>query len=239
MGERGWWLGGLAALLLTAGTGCGHTPTPVAVQAADSYAFRQTLGGIRVAADPFFAADRVRGAFVGGEEFAEKGLLPVQVVIENGSREAVQIHPEGAKLYRPDGRAYAGLPPADAFSLVKLGVGWWAVGAGLVGGAAPAYRNEARQKDIETRGLQEGTVPAGGSLTGFLYFTIAEGTQALAGHRLVLPVRVADGRELVFEIPIAGSHEAPKSSTPVADPRPAPLRPDQPYGGGIIIRSPK
>jgi hypothetical protein len=233
---------GVATLLvLLAVAACGHTPVVVPLQPVEEYAFRQLMGEVRVAADPFFTRERLQPVFTGGEDFAEKGLLPVRVVIENGSAEEVVLALQDARLLRPDGRSYLPLLPYDAFSLIKLGVGWWAVGAGFVGGAAPAYRNEARQKDIDQRALRDGKIPGGGSASGFLYFSIAEATQNLAGHRLVLPLSTAGGRGLPFEIAIAGRREA-GSAPPQAPEGPKgpnlPERQGTPSGGGVIIRSP-
>ena len=235
-------LGALAALLGALGTGCGHTSVPIPVEPMDRYAFRQTLGGVRVAADPYFTVDRLRATFTGGEDFPEKGLLPVHLIVENRSPDTVRMDADGARLLRPDGRTHESLRPYDAFSLIKLGVGWWAIGGGVLGGGARAYQNDARQKDIEGRAVREKAIPVGEDLQGFLYFAIPDVVQNLAGFRLVVSGTTAGGRSLAFEIPIGGSREIPKSqessSGPTGTSQP-PIRLDQPTEGGVIIRSPK
>jgi hypothetical protein len=230
--------GAAVLMILLMDAACGHRAVPVPLQPVEEYAFRQVLGGVRMAADPFFTRERLQPVFTGGEDYAEKGLLPVRVVIENGSSEEVVLALQEARLLGPAGRSYPPLQPYDAFSLIKLGVGWWAVGAGFVGGAAPAYRNEARQRDIEQRALRDAKIPGGGSTSGFLYFAISEGTQNLAGHRLLLPLAIAGGRGLPFEIAIAGHREATPPPAQAPEGPKGSGRQEAPSGGGVIIRSP-
>jgi hypothetical protein len=212
----------------------------------DAYEFRQTQGSVRVAVDPFFTVDRTRAAFQGGEDFPEKGLLPVQVIIENGSAGDIQVDPRDFRLVRGSARSEIPLSSYDAFSMVKLSVGWWALGAGFVGGSVPAYRNEARQRDIEARELRETTIAPGKSATGFVYFALEGNEKSLAGSRVILPLKGAGGRELVYDIPITGRRDIPVppkspeptgSSTPSVPPTQSPSRTEG-AGGGVIIRSP-
>jgi len=212
----------------------------------DAYEFRQTQGGIRVAVVPFFTVDRTRAAFRGGEDFPEKGLLPVQVIIENGSSGDIQVDPRDFRLVRGSDRSEIALSSYDAFCMVKLSVGWWGVGAGFVGGSVPAYRNEARQRDIEARELRETAIPPGKSATGFVYFALEENEKSLAGSRVILPLKGPAGRELVYNIPVAGRRDIPgppKSPEPAGSPASSVPPAQSPSrtegaGGGVIIRSP-
>jgi hypothetical protein len=220
----------------------------------EAYEFRQTRGGVRVAVDPFFTVERTRGTFRGGEDFPEKGLLPVQVIIENGSTGDIQVSPRDFRLVRPNGRSETALSAYDAFAVVRLPVGWWGLGAGFVGGSVPAYRNEGRVKDIEARELREATVPAGKSASGFVYFALPENELNLAGSHVVFPLKGPGNRELVYEIPIAGRRDipvppksaktggpgsAPSESVPSGSTVPQdPTRTEGTGGRGVIIRSP-
>ena len=82
-------LGTLVALLV----GCMHTPEPIPPQSIEAYAFRQEQVGVRVAVDPYFTIDRLKLAFTGGEDFPRDGLLPVRLILENGSGGEVQVSP--------------------------------------------------------------------------------------------------------------------------------------------------
>jgi hypothetical protein len=240
-------------LLILSVAACSSAPVAVPPQAIEAYQFQQTLGGVRVGVDPFFTAERTRGSFRGGEDFAEKGLLPVQVVIENGSGADIRVDPRGFRLVRENGDAEVGLSAYDAFSMIRLSAGWWVLGTGVVGGSVPAVRNEGRLKDIQARALQESTIPAGASAGGFVYFALRENEVNLAGHRIVFPVAGPSGQEVIYEIPIAGRRDiptptkqpdtagspAPSGSAPDGSARPRePVRIEGAGGRGVIIRSP-
>ena len=244
-GRSIWWW---AAALLWAATGCSRTVAPVPAGPVQSYALRQAQRGVQVALDPFFTMARTKDAFTGGDEFPGRGLLPVHVILENGSSAEVQPDPRGAILFRPDERVPA-MSPEDAFATIKLQVGWWAVGAGLLGGAAPAYRNEARWRDIHERALPETKVGTGMATKGFLYFAIPGDLSNLAGSWVRLPVRLASGEEMAFEIPLEGRRDLPgqpsqAGTAPSTAAAPQPViktnegtRVEGTAGKGIIIRS--
>jgi hypothetical protein len=226
----------LAALgLLTA---CASAPPAVPAAAVTTYRLREARAGVQVALDPFFLASRAGHAFTGGEDFAERGLLPVQVIVENHSPAEVRLDPREATLVSSRGGRVPSLVPEDAFALIKLPVGWWALGAGYVGGSTQAYRNEARRRDIQARALAAQALPPGGSASGFLYFQIDENEMNLAGSRLLLTLSPTAGGALAFEIPLEGRRDIPM---PAPAPRAAPGHPAKTEGTGgrgIIIRSP-
>lgn len=233
-------------LITIAAVACVRTPAAIPTQAMDVYEFRQTQSSVSVAVDPIFTVDRTQAVFRGGEDFPEKGLLPVQVVIENSSSEDIQVDPRGFRLIRGNGRSEITLSSYDAFSMVKLPIGWWALGAGFVGGSVPAYRNEARQRDIEARELRETTIAPGKSAAGFVYFAIEENEKNLAGSHITLVLKRPADRELAYDIPIAVRRDIPVppksaqptgSSTPSRSPAQSPSRTEG-TGGGVIIRSP-
>ncbi|MFB3817065.1 MAG: hypothetical protein ACE147_05315 [Candidatus Methylomirabilales bacterium] len=216
---------------------CAGAPPAIPTAAMATYRLREARAGVQVALDPFFLPARARQAFTGGEDFAEHGLLPVQVILENHSQAEVRVDPREATLISPRGGRASSLAPEDAFALIKLPVGWWALGAGYVGGSTQAYRNEARRRDIQARALTAQTVPPGGSTSGFLYFQLGENEMNLAGSRVVLPVGRAGGA-LAFEIPLEGRRDIP-TPTPAARRDPGqPAKTEGTGGKGIIIRSP-
>jgi hypothetical protein len=253
-GGRTEWRAVLALGLLAAlAVGCMHTPVPIPPQPIEGYAFRQGQAGVRVAVDPYFTLDRLKLAFTGGEDFPKNGLLPVRVIIENGSGGEVQVSPRNFRLVRRDGSSDIALSVQDALAAVKVSMGWWALGAPVGAGAIPALQNEGRQKSLEARALQETKILAGGSASGFVYFYLPESEKTLAGDQIVFALTGGDDKELTFEIPIDGRREflAPEAKpAEVAEPpKPViqtPLDPQNPQsptrvegaGGGVIIRSP-
>lgn len=235
----------LAALLVA---GCSRAPVGIAPQAIESYQFQHAQGGVRVAVDPFFTLVRTQATFRGGEDFGGSGLLPVHVVIENGSPGDIRVDPQDFRLVRRNGETEIALSAYDAFSKVRVGVGWWWI-AGHVGASVPAAQNDARQKDIEARALQGRTIAAGGSANGFVYFSLREGENDLASYRIVFPIQGQAGEEMTYEIPIAGHRDRPTPTKPPETAQtPAPSVPKETQtrtpiriegaGGGVIIRSP-
>lgn len=240
---------GLVLAGLSVLAGCTSLPRPVPAGPVANYRLREVRAGIHVALDPFFLGDRTRQTFTGGEDFIDRGLLPVQVILENRSESEVRVEPRDAIVVMPRGDRAASLHPEDAYHLVKLSVGWWALGAGAVGGSPQAYRNEARRKDLQLRALTAQTVPPGGSANGFLYFQINESETNLAGSRVIVPVSPAAGAPLTFEIALEGRRDiaAPSAASAPAGSGLPGIRTDpsaQPGtilgtgGRGIIIRSP-
>lgn len=245
--SAGLWL--LALLVI----GCSHAPLPIPVQSIESYPFRQTQAGVRVAVDPYFTQDRLQVAFSGGDEFSQNGLLPVRVILENGSPGALQVDPRAFRLVRPDGSMELALSPEDALSLIKKSMGWWAIGGGLIAGPAAAYQNEGRQKSLEARALKGDTLREGGSGSGFVYFSITDKDKNLAGFRVVFALVGPGDKALTFEVPIDGRRDIPvpsgraetaEQSKPLVQTPIDPRNPQSPtriegYGGqGVIIRSP-
>jgi hypothetical protein len=236
---------GLALCLAALLGACSSAPTPVPTQSLEQYPLRDLRGDVRIAVDPYATPDRTRDTFAGGDEFVGRGLLPVRVIVENGSSGPVRIDPQDAVLITPRGQLPS-LTVDEALAVVKVPVGWWALGGGFVGGSAPAYRNEARRRDLDGRALKSLTVAPGATASGFLYFSLPENELSLAGNRILLAVRDAAGRPGAFQFVLEGRREItaprPVAGGPAA--AAAPPVPGQPRkvegagGRGVIIRSP-
>jgi len=232
-------------LLALAMLGCSHDPAMPSVQSVEASGFRQAVSGVQVVVDPLFGGERARTEFPGGEAFEEQGLLPVQVLIENGSRQLVRVDRADFRLVRPRGQSEIALSPQDAFATVKPPVGWWAA-LPILGPSASAYRNSDWLKQFEARALKDIPVAAGGSAVGLVYFYFPESEKNLAGTRLVVVVRGESGDERNFDIPLQGRRgilDAPAPTVSSAGPN-QPAQPSQTptrvdgAGGGVIIRSP-
>ena len=240
-----YWIIGLGCLVAVA-QGCSSGPEVAPIQPMEAYGFRQDVGEVRVALDPLFTAERARAVFPGGETFVEQGLLPIQVVIENRSSQAVRSDRGDFRLVRPGGQADVALSVQDAFSMVKPPVGWWAA-LPILGPSASAVRNSDWLKQFESRALKDIPIPAGGSAAGFIYFYSPESEKNLEGVRVTFALRSDSGAERRFEIPLQGRRDL---LGPAARPGPSaapgsrsqappqiPTRVEG-VGGGVIIRSP-
>jgi hypothetical protein len=244
------WAGAAAGLWLVVLLlpGCGGGPGAIPTQPIESYQFRQTAQGVRAAVVPLLTAEGARAVFRGGEELPANGIVPVQVVIENGSRDAVRVAPGAFRLLGQRSDGYA-ISPAETYGMVRRSVSLWGV-FGPIGGVVPGLQDKGLQDDLEVRALKESSVPAGESRTGFVYFVLRPGETDLAGYRLLFTLQDSGGRDLAFDIPIAGRIDtAPPSATsshpsaPAAPAPPAPAPSREPTvihgaGGGVIIRSP-
>lgn len=215
------------------------------VQAVDAYPLRQALGGVKVALDPLFSKEKAGASFPGGESFASQGLLPVQVLIENGSRQAIRADRADFRLIRPNGQTEVAYSVQDAFSLVKPPVGWWAA-LPILGPSASALRNADWSKQFESRALKDTPIAPEGSAVGLVYFPFPESDQDLAGTRVAFVLRAESGEERGFEIPLQGRRgmlgPGPEAavSRPASRPTPTGQVPTrvEGTGGGVIIRSP-
>jgi hypothetical protein len=225
--------------------GCTHGPTTVVVHPIEAYPFRQAQGQVKVAVDPFFSRERARAEFPGGEAFEEGGLLAVQVLIENGSRQAIRADRTDFRLVHANGTSETALSAQDAFAAVKPPVGWWAA-LPILGPSASAYRNSDWLKQFEARALKDIPIRPEGSAAGLLYFYLPESDKNLAGSRVVFVLRAESGEERSFDIVLQGRRDIPGQGF-TADPsastsrssrtQHSPTRVDG-AGGGVIIRSP-
>ena len=215
------------------------------VRPVQDYPFYQERDAVKVAVDPLFSKERAAAEFPGGEAFAEQGLLPVRVVIENGSRQTIRADLASFRLVRANGQSDNALSVQDAFATVKPPVGWWAA-LPILGPSASAIRNADWFKQFESRALKDTPISSEGSATGFVYFYFPDTEKNLAGIRVVFAFQAESGGERAFAIALQGRRDIPNPSAQ-SEPTRAASRPSQtPQGltrvdgadGGVIIRSP-
>jgi hypothetical protein len=220
----------------------------MSVQPIENYPLRQTLGGVKVALEPLFAKEQASASFPGGEAFEEQGLLPVRVLIENGSRQAIRADHADFQLIRANGQREVALSPRDAFAMVKPPVGWWAV-LPILGPSATAYQNSDWYKQFEARALKDIPIPPAGSATGLVYFYFPGTDKNLAGTRVAFVIRADSGEGQDFDIALQGRRDIPGQGLQAEPSRPESRSPQTPQarqvptrtegsGGGVIIRSP-
>jgi hypothetical protein len=226
--------------------GCASGPPPMLALPMDAYPFRQDQAGVRLGVDPLFSKEAALTAFPrGGDTFADQGLLPVRVMIENGSTEEIRVEWGNFGMITPDGQRDVALNPQDAFGKVKPTVGYWAL-VPILGQAGSAAREIGWEKQFLSRVLQEGPVPAGKPVSGFVFFYFPESEQNLAGTRLTLAIKSPSGVERTFSIPLQGRRDIQSRTVaplPVSKPVPSGQPSDGPVqtpgaGGGVIIKSP-
>jgi hypothetical protein len=234
-----WWM----VILLA--TGCA-SPAAAPTEPINTYLLRQVQGGVEVALDPYLQEDRAREVFSTADQFAAAGLLPVQVLIQNGSTQQVKVDPLNFLLLRSNGQQGISLTAQDAFSLVRKAIGMWAL-LPIVGQSTVGIQNEQRLREFEARALRAVEIQPEQSASGFVYFQLPPSESNLAGSRVVCVLREGGDKDLNYEILLSGNRDAPVAAAPA--PKPAevkgtPISPGGPIkiegtgGKGVIIRSP-
>jgi len=234
---------GWLAVLLAAGCA---SPAAAPTEPINTYLLRQVQGGVELALDPYLQADRAREVFSTADQFGAAGLLPVQVLIQNGSAREVKVDPLNFLLVRSNGQQGISLSAQDAFTLVRKAVGMWALFP-IVGQSAVGIQNDQRLKEFEARALREAEIQPEQSASGFVYFQLPASESNLAGNRVMFVLRDGGGKDLNYEILLAGRRDAPAQAAPApkpADTKGTPISPGGPIkiegtgGKGVIIRSP-
>lgn len=172
------------------------TPGPVT-----SYPNRQTIEKVTVAAEPFDTMTLTQTAF-GKLDPNRYGVLPVLVVIENGTDQVVTLDRMKLELIAPDRQRIDATPASDVKYL--MGPDRPKVYTGPVPTGAPHLgkkKNPLAEWEIEGRAFTARMLPPKESASGFFYFQApyrSGSTLYLTGLR-----DARSGKELFyFEIPL-------------------------------------
>jgi hypothetical protein len=166
---------------------------------AASYPHKQTSDKITIAASVFETAEQAQPAF-GKVNPYNYGVLPVLVVIQNDSPNAIRV--DGMKLeYVTPDRSRIENTPAQEVRFLH-GAKQPKMTPGPVGGIHVGRdKNPLAEWEIEGRAFSAKMIPPGQSASGFFYFQTGHrsgSTLYLSGIR-----DAASGRELLyFEIPL-------------------------------------
>ena len=166
---------------------------------ASSYKGHETTEKITIAAVPFLSDDEVRAAF-GKANPPKYGILPVLVILENGTGKALRLNLQ-ADLIGPDGKHMDATPAADVTFIGGSSK------PPSIGRSNPlpfprgAKKGPLNAWEIEGRAFNAKILPLGEKVFGFFYFQ----ADFKPGSRLYL-TGVSDastGKEyLYFEVPL-------------------------------------
>ena len=166
---------------------------------ASSYAGHQTMEKITIAAVPFITEEQARAAF-GKVNPYKYGVLPVLVVLENGTGKALRLDLD-AQIVEADGRHVDATPAGDVQRINGV------TKPPKLPGQSPLPLPHREKKgplnvwEIEGRAFLARMLPATDSASGFFYFQ----TEYKAGSRLYLTgvKDPASGKDyFYFEVPI-------------------------------------
>jgi hypothetical protein len=154
---------------------------------------------ITMAAVPFAGEEQVRSAF-GKVNPNKYGVLPVLVILENGTGKALRLSLE-ASYIGPDGKHVDATPPVDVTFVGGSGKAPSIPGTNPLPFPRRAKKGPLNVWEIEGRAFTAKILPIGEKVYGFFYFQ----TSHLPGSRLYL-TGVSDastGKEyLYFEVPL-------------------------------------
>ena len=166
---------------------------------AASYPSHQTLDNITIAGVPYTTEAQARSAF-GKVNPNRYGVLPVLVILENGTGKALRLDLQ-AEFVEPGGGHIDATPAAD---VTFIGGD---TSAPRIPGTSPLPFPRRRKKgplntwEIEGRAFAPHLLPAGESAHGFFYFQVAQ----RPGARLYLTgiKDAASGKDyFYFEVPL-------------------------------------
>ena len=164
--------------------------------AADSYEHHQTNAKVTIGVDPYVTVEKQKTAF-GKLDLYSRGVLPVLVVIQNGSDKAIRVDRIKAEYVGPNRNRVDATPAKDVRYI-----------NGPNQPNVPTSPLPTRKKknpldawEVEGRAFVAKTLPPGESASGFFYFQAGlQPGATIYLNGLTVP---ATGEELFyFEIPL-------------------------------------
>jgi len=174
------------------------------IKPASTYAHRQTSEKITVAAEPMETDDRTREAF-GKVNPYRYGILPVLIVIQNDSPNAIRVDHLKFVYTLPDRTRIEATPAQDVRFIhgTKEPRGLPGPTGGIKIARAP--KNPLAEWEIEGRAFMAKMIPPGQSASGFAYFQVPQSSAAASVYISGL-VDAVTGKELYyFEIPMSSN----------------------------------
>jgi hypothetical protein len=161
---------------------------------AASMLHRQTNGQVTIGADPYVSGDKVKDAFDKLDPY-RNGVLPVLVVMENASDQAMRLDNLRVEYVGPNGNKVVATPASEVKYL--NGPNRPGMIPGPTGGIKVlSKKNPLDTWVIEGRGFAAKMLPAGHTASGFYYFQT--GIQRGATIYLSGMTEAGTGKELLF-----------------------------------------
>jgi hypothetical protein len=122
---------------------------------------------VTIGAKPYNKQELTENAFGKKLDLLKYGVLPVLVVVENKSKEAVDLQNLEVSLVAADGRHASAVSPDD---LIHLGSPTKRPGIKQTPIPMPKKKNPMNSPDLVTRAFSAKMLPPGDSASGFFYF---------------------------------------------------------------------
>lgn len=169
---------------------------------ADQYANKQTTEGVTIAAEAFITDDQAKTAF-GKLNPWRYNILPVLVVIKNGTDHSIRVDKMRLQYELPDHSRADAIPPQDV--KYSQGPGKPKLSVGPLGGVRVGRgKSPLDVPEIEIRAFSAKMIPPGETASGFVYFESDISSQAASLYATGL-VDANTGKDLYyFEVPLSG-----------------------------------
>ncbi|MBI4481652.1 MAG: hypothetical protein HY652_02055 [Acidobacteria bacterium] len=171
----------------------------VEIQDPQAYPSHQVNDRVAVAADPYLTDERSRLAF-DVKHMNSRGLLPINVIIDNQTERAVLVNGLRAEILEKRGARHESVSLRDVMTRVFGKDGEMVPVPGpFPGGSRSSRVSREASEDFRSKFLGEKIVAPGARVFGFLFFRILD-PRVLQGARIYLPeVRIyPSGEELMF-----------------------------------------
>jgi hypothetical protein len=192
----------LLAVSIAAAHGADNEKTKFEAKPASAYPHKQTSEKVTIAAEPMETDEQTRDAFGKVNPF-RYGVLPVLIVIQNDSPNAIRVDRMRLIYTLPDRTKVEATPAQDVRFLHGA-----AQPKGLPGPTGGIRitrppKNPLAEWEIEGRAFAAKMIPSGQSASGFVYFQVPQSSQA-ATVTVDGLVDAVSARELYyFEIPMS------------------------------------
>jgi hypothetical protein len=166
---------------------------------AKSYAGHQTMDKITIAAVPFLTDEQAQKAF-GKKNPYKYGVLPVLVILENGTGKALRLDLE-AQYVRADGKHVDATPASDVIFVGASGKAPKIPGESPIPWPRRVKSGPLNIWEIEGRAFSAKMLPENDSVYGFFYFQV----DYQPGSKMYLTglKEAATGKDFFFfEVPI-------------------------------------
>jgi hypothetical protein len=176
-------------LIAAAMAGCAsYEHKPVNYQAAEAGGHTVTADGVTVAAEAFETKAETVGAF--DEDLTEAGIVPVQVLVRNGTSGNILIQRDTVQLVDATGQVHRPVPAIVVAEAVEDNAMAYALlGFGIFSYASAQEANKERTADYQSKELGEAKIVTPGAEHGaFVYFKLPKGVDPNSG-RLKLQVQ--------------------------------------------------
>ena len=187
-------------LIVSIAAGLGAADTFQA-KAADQYPHRQTSEKVTIAADQLVTDEQAKAAF-GKLNPWRYGILPVLVVIQNDSPNALRVERIHFVYVLPDRTRIDATPAADVKYIngarQPKGI------PGPMGVHLGGSKNPLAEWEVEGRAFAAKMIPPGQAASGFVYFQAPLNSDAASLYISGLENAVTGKELFYFEIPLSG-----------------------------------